>query len=177
MNAGLLLIPLLFIRFILLGLLNKDALKRAAFFPPMKGLEEIFYLLYQLATLFIFIYLFFLTIHLDDWVSFVGLSTYVLGCLLLLMATITFAEKKQLITTGLFRLSRNPMYLGYFIYFLGCVFLTRSWVLFFSLLLFQFAAHWIILSEERWCEETFGLDYLTYKKKVPRYFLYGKAKN
>jgi protein-S-isoprenylcysteine O-methyltransferase Ste14 len=70
---------------------------------------------------------------------------------------------------GLYRISRNPMYLAYFIYFLGCVLLTRSLVLLALLIVFQISAHWIILSEERWCIEKFGEEYLNYMKKVRRY--------
>lgn len=61
------------------------------------------------------------------------------------------------------------MYLAYFICFIGMAFLTRSLVLFGIVLFFQIFAHWIILSEERWCIETFGTAYQEYMKKVRRY--------
>lgn len=70
---------------------------------------------------------------------------------------------------GLYQISRNPMYVAYFIYFLGCVLLTQSLILFAILLIFQISAHWIILSEERWCIERFGQVYLNYMNKVRRY--------
>ena len=70
---------------------------------------------------------------------------------------------------GLYRLSRNPMYLAYFILFLGCVLLTQSLVLFGLLAVFQVSAHWIILAEERWCLETFGAAYQHYARRVRRY--------
>lgn len=52
---------------------------------------------------------------------------------------------------GLYRFSRNPMYVSYFVYFAGCVLLTRSRLLAALVLLFQLSEHWIILAEERWC--------------------------
>ncbi len=70
---------------------------------------------------------------------------------------------------GLYKFSRNPMYVSYFILFTGCAFLTRSLFLFGIILLFQISAHWIILSEERWCLETFGASYKQYMKTVRRY--------
>uniref|UniRef100_UPI0032610785 methyltransferase family protein n=1 Tax=Clostridium sp. NkU-1 TaxID=1095009 RepID=UPI0032610785 len=61
------------------------------------------------------------------------------------------------------------MYVGYFIYFLGCVLFTHSMLLLISLLVFQISAHWIILSEERWCANKFGTEYINYMNKVKRY--------
>jgi protein-S-isoprenylcysteine O-methyltransferase Ste14 len=58
---------------------------------------------------------------------------------------------------------------AYFVYFLGCVLLTRSLLLFAILLVFQISAHWIILSEERWCMEKFGEDYIRYMRGTRRY--------
>ncbi len=70
---------------------------------------------------------------------------------------------------GLYRFSRNPMYVAYFVYFLGCVILTHSLILFLILMVFQISAHWIILSEERWCIRQFGDEYIKYMNKVRRY--------
>ena len=36
-------------------------------------------------------------------------------------------------------------------------------------LVFQGSAHWIILAEERWCQETFGEAYRQYRGRVRRY--------
>ncbi|WP_460648037.1 methyltransferase family protein [Lacrimispora xylanolytica] len=71
--------------------------------------------------------------------------------------------------TGFYQISRNPMYVGYFIFFLGCCVLTRSWLLVASLMVFQVSGHWIIRSEERWCIEKFGQEYTSYMDKVRRY--------
>lgn len=70
---------------------------------------------------------------------------------------------------GLYRVSRNPMYISYFLYFLGCAILTNSWILLLFLIAFQTSSHWIILSEERWCIENFGDEYIKYMNKVRRY--------
>ncbi len=70
---------------------------------------------------------------------------------------------------GLYRVSRNPMYIAYFIYFLGCALLTHSLILLALLICFQVSAHWIILSEEKWCIKKFGEEYIKYMNKVRRY--------
>ena len=61
------------------------------------------------------------------------------------------------------------MYVSYFICFAGCAFLTQSLILGGIVLVFQISAHWIILSEERWCMEKFGDSYVEYMKRVRRY--------
>ena len=61
------------------------------------------------------------------------------------------------------------MYVAYFLFFTGCALLTQSPLLFAFVLVFQVAAHWIVLSEERWCIRQFGEAYRQYMKTVRRY--------
>ena len=172
MNGFLLLIPFFLIRFGLLSFLNKQALPRAAHFAPMRGREKAAYFVYQLTTAAIVLYPLFLSIEADFTMLFyAGVLCYVLG-LCLCAASVTsfcFPDEKGLNTRGLYRFSRNPMYLSYFICFLSLCLLTRSWVLFGMVMVFQVSAHWIIRAEERWCLETFGDDYRNYMKQVRRY--------
>lgn len=168
----LLLIPFFLIRFGLLYLLDRKALERAARFAPMAGRERIAYYLYQLSNAAILIYMFFLRIQPSPSPFFwAGIIVYLLGNVLLIASVINFARpsKSGLHKRGLYALSRNPMYLAYFLYFIGCVFLTRSFVLFGMVLLFQISAHRIILAEERWCLESFGTEYQQYMREVRRY--------
>jgi len=171
MNAVFTVIPLILIRFGLLSILNSRALKRAAFFAPLLGKERVAYWVYQISNITFFIYLCFLRITTDSFWLSIGLVIYGLGILLCIGSILNFAKPKEngINVTGLYRISRNPMYIAYFVYFLGCVLLTRSWILFAILLVFQISAHWIILSEERWCIEKFGEEYITYMRKVRRY--------
>jgi len=171
MNGFLLLIPLILIRYGLLWLLNKEALKRAAFFPPPLGKEKAAFWSYQIATILLLIYLCFLKINIDSVRFSPGSVVYGLGMLFCIVSVSNFATpaKNGMNLKGLYRVSRNPMYVAYFIYFLGCVLLTRSFILLVLLIVFQVSAHWIILSEERWCVKKFGEEYVNYMKKVRRY--------
>lgn len=171
MNAFLLLIPFILIRFGLLNILNKDGIKRAALFAPLIGKEKVIYWFYQISNLLFFVYLFFLKITTDSYWFYAGLVVYGLGLLLCLTSVSNFAkpEENGINVNGLYRISRNPMYVAYFIYFLGCVFLTQSILLLTLLMVFQISAHWIILSEERWCINKFGEEYKNYMNEVRRY--------
>lgn len=172
MNGFFLFLPLLFIRFGLLGILDPQALKRAAHFAPVEGKERLAYSFYQLANLGIFIYPFFISVSTVPICFWVGLGIYIFGIMLCLVSTVDFAKSNEsgLNQNGIYRFSRNPMYLSYFFYFLGCVLMTQSWILLLILLVFQVSAHWIILSEERWCLNHFGQSYKNYLKEARRYF-------
>ena len=172
MNSFLLLIPFILIRFGLLTVLSKDAMRRAAYFPPRLKTEKSSYLIYQLSTVAIFIYMLFLKIvTIPAEMFYAGLAVYFFGLILCSVSVVDFAKPSQtgINLNGLYRFSRNPMYIAYFIYFIGCVLLTQSLLLFGFVLIFQITAHWIILSEERWCVQRFGEEYIQYMKMVRRY--------
>lgn len=168
----LLLIPFFLIRFGLLAVLNKDAVRRAARFAPMERRERPAYWAYQLSNAAILLSLFFLTPQTAPPALFwAGAAVYGLGTILLAIAMVNFAAPAAdgMNKRGLYRVSRNPMYLAYFLFFLGCALLTQSPVLLGFVLVFQISAHWIILAEERWCIQTFGQAYLDYMHNVRRY--------
>lgn len=171
MNAVLLMIPLLFIRFGLLGMLGKEALSRAASFAPLEGGERAAYLFYQISNAVLLLGPLFFKIRTEPPRFYIGLAVYILGIAVLAVSTVAFARPSEsgLNAEGIYRLSRNPMYVGYFLYYLGCAVLADSVLLLVTLLVFQVSAHWIILSEERWCIARFGDEYRRYMKRVRRY--------
>ena len=84
---------------------------------------------------------------------------------------VPFNPPPKLITTGLYRYSRNPMLLGLFIFLLGLGLLLGS-----LSLIFVFTPIFILINvlylkaiEEKEMEKKFGKQYLEYKKKVPMF--------
>ena len=78
-------------------------------------------------------------------------------------------ERTVLKTNGLYKISRNPMYLGFNL-------LTISAMIYmFNLVIFVFGSysiliyHLIIIGEEGFLDKRFGVDYSNYKKTVRRY--------
>lgn len=171
MNGFTLLIPLILIRYILLYIVDSKSLKRAAFIPQMIGRKRIAYWIYEISTLIIIFYPCFLEIKTENSLFYVGIILYSIGIILCAWSTFDFAKPTEngFNLKGLYKYSRNPMYIAYFIYILGCVLLTQSLLLLLILIFFQIATHWIILSEEEWCKEEFGNGYIEYMKKVRRY--------
>ena len=174
----LLLFPFLLLRFGLLGRLGRDGLGRAAHIPPMGGRERLAYWVYQLSSAGVLVCLCAQRAEVDGaWPFWAGLVLYLLGVALCAGAVVSFGRPSPgpFREDGLYRFSRNPMYVSYFVYFAGCVLLTRCALLVQSVPLllflaaFQLSAHWIILAEERWCREQFGAPYEAYRKRVRRY--------
>lgn len=171
MNAFFTIIPLMLIRYGVLGIIDKGSLKRADFFAPLMGKEKVAFWIYQITTVLIILYQALLKIKTDSNLFYIGLVIYSLGIILYTVAVVNYAKPKinGINLNGLYRVSRNPMYIAYFIIFLGCVLLTDSFILLGILIGFQVSAHWIILSEERWCISKFGEEYINYMNKVRRY--------
>ena len=172
MNGFLLLIPFLFIRFVLLSILSKEAIQRAAHFAPLQGTEKAAYYVYQLSNIGVLFYPIFITIKADfSWQFYIGLICYALGLCLCAITMVCYSSPDHtgLNTNGIYKLSRNPMYIAYFVYFMGMALLTQSLILLGLILVFQISAHWIIIAEEKWCIEKFGESYKQYMKRVRRY--------
>ncbi len=92
MNGFILLLPFFLIRFGLLSLLNKKAVRRAAHFAPVQGKEVIAYWIYQIATFGIVLYPLLLRIKTDFAVLFyTGLFFYAFGLAALFVTIINFS--------------------------------------------------------------------------------------
>ncbi len=170
---AILFLPFIGIRFGLLSFVNKKALERAAHFAPVKGNEQIAYIVYQLATLGLAVTSLFLSIKSDGSVCFyLGLLSYILGLILCAVTMVHFAFPDQagFNQKGVYKFSRNPIYLSYFVILIGMSLLAQSLIFGLLTLIFQVSGHWIILSEERWCRKQFGQAYGRYRKAVRRYF-------
>jgi len=75
----------------------------------------------------------------------------------------------QLITTGPFRISRNPIYLGTFSLFLGFEMALGSFFIFLAIPLFLLII-WEAKREEKLLENFFGEEFRRYKKHSPFFF-------
>ncbi len=109
-----------------------------------------------------------------------GCGPLALGVILNLVADAAF--KKQgttvkpfegsttLITTGVFRFSRHPMYLGMVLILLGIAILMGSLAPFIVVVIFAAVMELVFIrTEERMLEQKFGNTWLEYKKRVRRW--------
>ena len=78
-------------------------------------------------------------------------------------------EKTHLVTTGIYRISRNPAFLAFDMLFFAILMMYFNWPLLILCLAVILLLHLQILSEEKFLKDTFGSKYLEYKRSVYRY--------
>ena len=82
---------------------------------------------------------------------------------------IKYDQKTKLVTSGIYKISRNPYFLSYNILILGYIFVFPSLILIVFYVCLAMVFHKMILEEEDYLETVHGDLYLDYKKKVNRY--------
>lgn len=86
-------------------------------------------------------------------------------------AGVSPTDKTELVTTGIYQISRNPAFLGFDLVYVGICLMFFNWVLLlvsvFAMLMFHLQ---IVNVEEEFLLDFFGEEYISYKKKVNRYF-------
>lgn len=117
--------------------------------------------------------------YMPSGARFTGFCTGMLGDLIFLISVICMKDswragipdkdKTELVTTGIYKFSRNPAFLGFDFMYLGVLLmyfnpLTAVFSLFAIVML-----HLQILQEEKFLTATFGEQYTEYKKHVFRY--------
>jgi protein-S-isoprenylcysteine O-methyltransferase Ste14 len=81
-----------------------------------------------------------------------------------------FQETTQLVKGGMYRVTRNPMYLGLSVILIGIAFLLGSVSPFIPIPFFIWLIHNLfIIQEELILEENFGDEYIEYKLSVRRW--------
>jgi protein-S-isoprenylcysteine O-methyltransferase Ste14 len=112
-----------------------------------------------------------------QWISYgIGVPMLIAGSLLIGWSVhevrkIDIAAPDQLITTGPYAISRNPMYVAWSLIYLAFVFLVNSiWLLVTFPLVLLYTHFCVILNEEKQLIVILGEQYLEYKSKVKRYF-------
>jgi len=112
---------------------------------------------------------------------FGGYLLYIVGLVLVLVAQYQMGsawrigvdpdEKTELITQGLFRHIRNPIYTGLFVGGIGLLLISPSFILFIGLLLGYIAVELFVRKvEEPYLQEQFGSEYSSWLHSTPRYF-------
>lgn len=83
---------------------------------------------------------------------------------------ITIKPANSLQTTGIYTISRNPMYMGQLSIYTGLGFLIGNiWTLLFIPLVILIVTKFIINKEEQYLDRTFGAEFNAYRKKVRRW--------
>lgn len=85
-------------------------------------------------------------------------------------AGVSKTDKTELVTNGIYQISRNPAFLGFDLLYIGTLLMFFNWILCiltaFAIIMYHLQ---IVNVEEDFLLATFGNEYLQYKKKVCRY--------
>jgi len=110
--------------------------------------------------------------------DYVGALVGTVGLLLCLLSIVVFRsplkvlclEPGTLAVTGPYRRSRNPQYVGWFMFLLGFSLNDWSWWCLVALTIVATYLHLLILIEEEHLIRIFGEQYAKYRRSVSRYF-------
>lgn len=112
------------------------------------------------------------------WRLVAGCGLFCVGCLLALVAFGAIGRELrfglptgrcQLKTGGIYRLSRHPIYSGFFLMSIGAALYLRTAFAGSCLILAVGVHHQVARAEERFLLQTFGADWKAYAARVPRY--------
>ena len=78
-------------------------------------------------------------------------------------------EKTVLKKSGLYKISRNPMYVGFNLLTISSIIYTGNLYILLMGIYSIVVYHFIILNEEKFLETRFGTEYSDYKREVRRY--------
>jgi len=128
----------------------------------------------------IFGFLIFAPVLIDMRIRYFGVALNTLGAVLFFISVIVMDKSwrvgvdqrstAKLVTSGIYRFSRNPVYVAFDIMFLGTAITFGDISLVIIGIVAGISLHKLILKEELHLEKRFNKDYINYKNAVGRYF-------
>ena len=138
---------------------------------PLNETEKKLDRIANLFSLAFIIYSVFLPLKLGTAWFYVGLLVYLFGMIFSFVAAhnLNSTPADRVATKGLYRISRNPGYLGMLIFFIGIGLACASWLFLLLGAIAQILQNICLDAEERWCLETYGDAYRDYMNSTPRW--------
>jgi len=85
-------------------------------------------------------------------------------------AVVPFSPTTAIVSSGPFRFTRNPLYLGFVLIYIGASLAANTlWPLFMLPLVILVLLHGVVKREERYLERKFGTAYTDYRARVRRW--------
>lgn len=111
--------------------------------------------------------------------AWLGVAFCLVGVLILVLSLVSFGnsfrvgidtdQPGRLVTTGIFAVSRNPIYVGFFVFLVGQLLAFPNWVPLIYLLAGTALFHRQVLREEGFMRQRYGDEYADYCRHVRRY--------
>ncbi len=148
---------------------SKKKIKRDGFFRFIYDLSSIFFILAIILS-------FFLPIVFDSIFFYLGIVLWAIGIIIVSSACISWIKTPadELVTTGMYKHSRNPMYLSFFFAYIGIGLISNSWIFLIITFVYMIIIVLFVKYEEKFCLEKYGEKYKNYTKKTPRWIGFKK---
>ena len=119
----------------------------------------------------LYVYPIFLPLKLGTAWFYVGLLIYLLAWIFGIKTYLDFATTPmdKPVTKGVYRISRNPMYLGGFVMYIAIGIASASWIYILLAMMYIALNHILVGTEERVCLKKYGTAYLEYRNKTPKW--------
>jgi len=115
----------------------------------------------------------------SDLIAWAGVGLCLVGLLLFFWSLVSFGRSfrvgidtdrpDKLVTTGVFAVSRNPIYVAIWIVVLGQFLVFPNWILLVYLCVATWLFHRQVLREEAYLKQSYGSEYTDYASRVRRY--------
>jgi len=168
-NAWIFTLPIIIISILGPKILGKRASEEvSSFTKKVKTLSN----LSSLIILLPFAYSMLLPLKLDTIWFVIGLLIYLLAMFFVVTGLLNFATTpvNELVTRGVYSISRNPGYLGMFLVNVGIGIACLSWVfLLVAIVNFLLLRWYVVVVEEPFLIEKYGVTYREYMNRTPRW--------
>ena len=177
-NAWILIIPMLIIFFLDMRVTAARESGEAGDFQLTKKEKRIINFIF-LPMIISFVYAVFLPLQSATAWLISGLAIFLFGIIFTIVAVRNFATspKNKVITKGLYRFSRNPMYVGLLLMQFGVGIACSSWLYLLLTVVLMILLNANLPAEERYCLYRYGDDYQKYLNSTPRWIGIPQSKN
>lgn len=173
LNAWLLSLPMIVI-FAYVATFHRDAARRMADMSGYAPKEKAAAVLASTAPYPFMILTIFTLISSSKTAVIPGALSYAIGLIGFLSAVTSYTKISpgELAMQGIYKISRNPMYVSALLMFAGIVIMTLNVFLTVLLVIIIILHHKMIQAEETACARRFGKTYERYRENTPRYLFF-----
>ncbi len=145
--------------------------KKGGATPPYSKTEKIISNLGMVVWVILFIYSIFLPLPLGTPLLYAGIALFVVGLIITEIAKIPWVNTSvdEPITTGVYRYSRHPIYIGVIVQYIGIGIASASGLFLLIAILSLIPTVLTAPAEERFCCGEYGDTYRNYMNRTPRW--------
>jgi protein-S-isoprenylcysteine O-methyltransferase Ste14 len=170
-NAWILMLIYQLITMGLFPLINKEAFKKTGDFPKATTMGQKISIYFEWVSIAAILYTVFLPLKLGTLWFYAGMVIYLIGLIIATLALISFTTTpiENVVTKGIYRYSRHPLYLSWFFACIGIGLASLSWLFLLYIGITMIQKFISIGFEEQLCLQKYGEAYRGYMSKTPRW--------